>query len=188
MLFRVKKWYWCIYTWFLNACVVQAWRLYRAHHQKQYTLQLEAEEEEDAMWEEDMLNGSFLKATVDEKRRERKQEKKRRRAEVKKLIEMPLLEFTRQVVDMLFVTHTDKEKQGVSMATGRLAQPTLGQVRYDTGRHLIRMTKRRGVCKECHKRTTFRCIRCNVALHPDECFYKFHVPEEEREEPEEEAE
>lgn len=26
---RVKKWYWCLYTWFLNICMVQAWRLYR---------------------------------------------------------------------------------------------------------------------------------------------------------------
>lgn len=28
-LFRVKKWYWTIYAWFLNICMVQAWRLYR---------------------------------------------------------------------------------------------------------------------------------------------------------------
>jgi hypothetical protein len=24
---RVKKWYWCLYTWFLQLCMVQAWRL-----------------------------------------------------------------------------------------------------------------------------------------------------------------
>ncbi len=26
---RVKKWYWCLYTWFVNIYMVQAWRLYR---------------------------------------------------------------------------------------------------------------------------------------------------------------
>ncbi len=26
---RVKKWYWAVYTWFLNVSMVQAWRLYR---------------------------------------------------------------------------------------------------------------------------------------------------------------
>jgi hypothetical protein len=26
---RVRKWYWAIYTWFLNVSMVQAWRLFR---------------------------------------------------------------------------------------------------------------------------------------------------------------
>jgi hypothetical protein len=35
---RVRKWYWCIYTWFLNVSMVQAWRLYRAHKKEQHRL------------------------------------------------------------------------------------------------------------------------------------------------------
>lgn len=35
---RVRKWYWCLYTWFLNVCMVQAWRLYRAHKKEQHRL------------------------------------------------------------------------------------------------------------------------------------------------------
>jgi len=54
---------------------------------------------------------------------------------------------------------------------------SLEQIRFDNGRHLIKFTKLRGVCRECKKRTQFRCHRCNVALHP-ECFMSFHVPED----------
>ena len=35
---RVKKWYWCIYTWFLNITMVQAWRLYRAQMKERHRL------------------------------------------------------------------------------------------------------------------------------------------------------
>jgi DNA excision repair protein ERCC-6 len=35
---RVRKWYWCLYTWFLNVTMVQAWRLYRAHKRMQHRL------------------------------------------------------------------------------------------------------------------------------------------------------
>jgi DNA excision repair protein ERCC-6 len=35
---RVKKWYWCLYTWFLQLCMVQAWRLYRAHMKERHRL------------------------------------------------------------------------------------------------------------------------------------------------------
>lgn len=35
---RVRKWYWCLYIWFLNVSMVQAWRLYRAHKKEQHRL------------------------------------------------------------------------------------------------------------------------------------------------------
>jgi hypothetical protein len=35
---RVRKWYWCLYTWFLNVTMVQAGRLYRAHKKAQHRL------------------------------------------------------------------------------------------------------------------------------------------------------
>ena len=50
--------------------MVQAWRLYRAHQCDKHRKQLVLEKEEDARLEEEILNSSFLKSTVTEKRRE----------------------------------------------------------------------------------------------------------------------
>jgi hypothetical protein len=69
------------------------------------------------------------------------------------------------------------------MPTGSNSGSTIDEerkVRLKEKRH--KRTRVKGVCKECSRRTNFRCICCDVALHPDECFYLFHVPEEEREE------
>jgi hypothetical protein len=33
------------------------------------------------------------------------------------------------------------------------------------------------MCKLCRGRSTYCYIRCNVALHPELCFYKFHAPQ-----------
>lgn len=177
---RIKKWYWGIYTWHLNVSMVQAWRLFRAHHKDQHNKIKEQEREEDANWEEEMLSSNFLKANVDKERSSREKEKRRRRAEEKKLEDMPLLEFIRRVVEVTFTKHSRGMPVNRQLREAMLSPGALAEARYDNGKHLVRMTKRRGVCKECHNRTTYRCIRCDVALHPDECFYKFHVPEEER--------
>jgi len=174
----VRKWYWCIYTWFLNVCLVQAWRLFRAHLEKR-RLQMLEEMEEDARWEKEMANTSLR--VVEEGRKERQKEKRRRRTEEKKFIEMPLLEFTRQVVEMTFQKHGAGDKEVIvpqREASARLTSTTIEQVRYDSGSHLPLVSEVRGVCKVCKKRSTYRCIRCEVALHTDKCFYKWHVPEE----------
>lgn len=142
------------------------------------------EQEENAQWEQEMLDSSYLKATVDEERRVRERAAKRRRVEERKQEEIPLVEFIRQVVDLTFKKHASEPKKVVtsqSEATAMLTSTTLAVVRYDSGRHLVRITERRGVCKECNGRTFYRCCRCDVALHPDSCFYNFHVPEGERE-------
>ena len=49
---RRKKWYWGLYTWFLNVQMVQAWHLYRAtmrvrHQKQQNTVESEVEFAED---------------------------------------------------------------------------------------------------------------------------------------------
>jgi len=178
---RVRKWYWAIYTWFLNVCMVQAWRLFRAFHKEKSKLQQQKEKEEDARWEEEMEDSNLPRATVEEDRKERMKEKRRRRAEEKKLVEMPLLEFTRQVVDLTFWKHGAGENEVTSQraATARLTATTLAEVRFDSGRHLPLVAEVRGVCRVCKKRSTYRCTRCDVALHTDLCFYKWHVPENE---------
>lgn len=187
---RVKKWYWCIYTWYLNVCMVQAWRLYRAHWRERSRLVQEQEKVEEAEWEREMLDSSFLKATIDQNRRERQRERRKKRAEEKKVHDIPLLDFTRQVVDLTMKKHAAEANKVIGpqseasvpavnlIASNKpLFRSTLEVVRYDNGRHLVRKTSIKGVCQQCHKRSLYRCIRCQVALHPEECFYRFHVPE-----------
>ena len=137
------------------------------------------EEKEDAKWEEEIRRNNILKHTVDEERKKRIKEKRKWRAEKKKLDSISLLEFIRQVVDLIFKKHTD-ERNVPATSDILLTPATLTEVRYDSGQHLIKMTGRRGVCKECKQRTTFRCVRSNVALHANHCFYNFHTMEEDR--------
>jgi hypothetical protein len=172
---RIKKWYWCIYAWFLNICMVQAWRLYRAHMKARHQLMQVAAQ----LQEEEVLD--------DSEKRDRESARKRRRTEERKLEEISLLEFTRQVVVVTIKKHGGGE--GVEepvpfqhhVASSRLAPAELEAIRYDRIGHLITkpVPSVSGVCKVCKKRSRFRCVRCKVCLHP-ECFINFHVREEER--------
>jgi hypothetical protein len=132
-----------------------------------------------------MPTGSNSGSTIDEERKVRLKEKRHKRTEERKLEDISLVEFTRQVVEPTFSKHAAFEKELIisqKEANTKLTTIALAEVRYDSGRHLSRKRAVKGVCKECSRRTNFRCICCDVALHPDECFYLFHVPEEEREE------
>ena len=201
---RTKKWYWPLVAWFLNIIMVQAWRLYRAHKKQEALLVQERDNEELEAWEKVMQeSGVYSKAEISARKKEKKKDHKKRRNEEKKHSEMPLLEFIRQVVEITVSKHTESKQPiitqreateqlgpvaaaGIS-GTGRLSTFALETIRYDSGRHLPKLTKVKGVCKECkltyniEKRSLFRCVRCKVALHP-ECFYNFHTPLEEREE------
>jgi hypothetical protein len=77
-------------------------------------------------------------------------------------------------IDILFTKHSDPHKTIVAQQEAILQASTLAEVRFDNGRHLVRMTETRGVCKQCKDRSKCRCICCNVALHPEQCFYMFH--------------
>lgn len=204
---RCKKWYWSIYAWFLNIIMVQAWRLFRAHKRQQHKLVQEKEKEDDEVWErrmDRMEDSVYSKTEINSMRKVREKEKKQRRAEERKTGDIPLLEFTRQVVEVTFKKHAVprdtpiiSQRQASAQlgpvafdltTGGKLTATTLETVRYDSGRHLPMKTTIQGVCKECtnsktvkQKRSFFRCTRCNVALHA-ECFLPFHVPENEREE------
>jgi hypothetical protein len=116
---------------------------------------------------------------MDDERREQSRARKRRRTDEKKLEEISLLDFTRQVVELTVKKHSETYEVAIPQRDvgSSLTSSSLQDVRHDQGRHLIKFTDLRGVCKHCKKRTQFRCDRCNVALHP-ECFYNFHMPEE----------
>jgi hypothetical protein len=120
---RVKKWYWPICTWYLNISMVQAWRLYRAHMAERFRHEEEAQAE------------AQEKASFCERKEMELVWKKKRLAERKRL-EIPLLEFTRQVVDSLFRKHSDPNKTIVPQNEAILPDSTLSEVRFDSGRHL----------------------------------------------------
>ncbi len=77
---RVKKWYWALYTWFLNIAMVQAWRLYRAHMAKQHRKAIMEEKMQDEEFEKEMAEGDYTKVTIDRRRKEREKQSKQRRA------------------------------------------------------------------------------------------------------------
>jgi hypothetical protein len=118
---------------------------------------------------------------------ERESARKRRRTEERKLEEIPLLEFTRQMVVITIKKHDGGE--GVEepvpvqhhVASSWLVLAELEAIRYGRIDHLITkpVPHVSGVCKVCKKGRRFRCICCKVCLHP-ECFIDFHVHEEER--------
>jgi hypothetical protein len=127
---------------------------------------------EDEAWEERMKDQP--KRAVDHLREARELKRKETEKERKKLEEIPLLEFIRQTVELMVVTHSDSfsNTSWQTQAT-RLTPQNLKVVRYDNGRHLIYKSQLHGVCKACKNRSLYRCDRCEVALHPD-CFYGFH--------------
>jgi len=153
---RVRKWYWCFYTWFLGVQMVQAWRHYRAHMKEQHK-----------------------HVHVDE---ETKEEMKKRKAAERKIENIPLLDFTRQVVELTVMKHSDTYDMAIPQreVVTSVSKVAKEEIRLDEGNHLIMVTELRGVCRKCKNRTTFRCARCDVALHPT-CFYYYHRPQEEPE-------
>jgi len=154
--------------------MVQAWKLYKATTKQRNTVLQEKRKLENLEWEAEQISKGFSKAAVVKVLKDRQREQKLLEKEEKKQEDIGQLEFIRQVVEVLFKRHA-KVKQVPTKA--RMSSASLKAIRFDTGKHLIYLTKIAGVCKECKGRTKFRCKRCSVALHA-ECFYKFHGGEE----------
>ena len=164
------------FFWFLNICMVQAWRLYRCHMKERLRLLQLQQEVDNRSWKERMEERGFDKSAIIKTMKEREQQQKTSRHEEKKKEEIPLLEFTRQVVELTMKEHGRYgEKVVRSRSHSRSAQAA---VRFDNGRHLIILTTNpviTGVYQACKKRTQYRCERCDVALHP-QCFFEYHEP------------
>lgn len=174
---RIRKWYWPMYSWFLGVNMVQAWRLFRATMTRRHATLQQEQVEVNLAWEEKKLAEGMTRAAVEKAKKEREKEQNARKAEQKKLEEMGQLEFIRQVVEVTLKKHASAKRK-LAQAP-RLSAAALQAVRFDNGKHLIHLTQVAGVCKECKGRTKFRCKRCDVALHAEHCFYKYHGGEDE---------
>jgi hypothetical protein len=78
---HIKKWYWFIYSWFLNICMVQAWHLYMVNMKTRH---------------QQLKVADWVEERGDSKKRDRESVRKRRRTE-ERMLEIPLLQFTRHV-------------------------------------------------------------------------------------------
>lgn len=173
---RNRKWYWGIYTWFLNVLMVQAWRLYQSTMRARHVLLLEEQLRKDEELEQHLETSSLQRTQKDVWRREHEERNLQARKAWKKLEEKPLLEFIRECVEVMLHKHSNiNQAIKVREPAGRLSNATAEFVRYDlTISHLVVDTSIKGVCQKCKKRSNYRCETCNVALHPG-CFKGYHT-------------
>ena len=171
---RQTKWYWGMYTWFLNVQMVQAWRLYR-HTYKERHLQIrEREKCEDQELEASAMS-NVEKTNI---KKEREEVRRVKRKEEKKKEEVGLLAFTRDSVELLVLRHGEARHMPAKAA--RASVGSREAIRFDHSTiHCVIRTEIKGVCNHCmnelnqQKRSFYRCKTCNVALHPD-CFEAYH--------------
>ena len=153
---RLQKWYWAIYTWFLNAQMVQAWRLFRATVKSRNQQGLEEEKAANMVFEESLVGVRVLQQNA--MRKEREEEMKRKRKEEKKREEISLLNFIREVVEITIDKHSDIHKDARQPGT-RLSSTAQKVVRFDMKRpHLIVKTAVTGRCQQCGKRSLYRGV------------------------------
>lgn len=155
---RIRKWYWAIYTWFLNAQMVQAWRMFRFIMKLRSQKALEEEKEADVEFEERMEGLPGLQKITN--RKEREELNKKRKREEKKKEEMPLLEFVRQVVELTLDRHSDVNRNiPARLGAARLSSSSKEVVRLDMSRpHMIVRSTITGRCKLCSKRSYYRGV------------------------------
>lgn len=89
-----------------------------------------------------------------------------------------LLSFTRDVVSSYFLMKNSSASKTSSAATPRSSLAVVKRVpdaiRLDGTGHLIDKQNKQTRCGLCHKNTTMKCIKCNVALH-SKCSIIFHT-------------
>jgi DNA excision repair protein ERCC-6 len=84
---------------------------------------------------------------------------------------MDFLEFRRRVVCNYLVTHGHPPGPG---RRGRNSQKRNIGSRYDGMNHVLVKQGKQTRYAECHKNTTFRCEKCDVALHV-KCSVEYHT-------------
>lgn len=81
------------------------------------------------------------------------------------------LSFRRSISVELLETHKRTTRRGPSKAPKNQHEHS----RYDGRGHLVVYCENQRRCALCHKRANFMCHKCQVALHPKECFFKYHT-------------
>lgn len=81
------------------------------------------------------------------------------------------LSFRRAIATELLETYKRTTKRGPS----KYPQNHREHSRYDRIDHLVIYQEKQCRCALCHKKVNFRCAKCDVGLHPKECFLLYHT-------------
>ncbi|CAH1381940.1 unnamed protein product [Tenebrio molitor] len=84
---------------------------------------------------------------------------------------LDLLEFRRSVATELLESHKRTTKRGPSKSSKNLHEFS----RYDRLDHLVTYQQNQRRCAVCHKKANFVCHKCDVRLHPKDCFVNYHT-------------
>jgi hypothetical protein len=84
---------------------------------------------------------------------------------------LDLLEFRRSVATELLESHKRTTKRGPSKSSKNLHEFS----RYDRLDHLVTYQQNQRRCAVCHKKANFVCHKCDVGLHPKDCFVNYQT-------------
>lgn len=84
---------------------------------------------------------------------------------------MDQLAFRRTIAQGILETH----KKPTTYQTGKYSKTLHQSSRFDRIDHLIIYNEKQVKCRFCTKKVNFICSKCNVGLHPKECFYLYHI-------------
>ncbi|KAJ4433517.1 hypothetical protein ANN_15826 [Periplaneta americana] len=85
----------------------------------------------------------------------------------------PLLEFIRRIT--LVTLSTPKLSSPRTSVLPKKPSLIPTELRYDGKSHLVQFQDTQRHCGLCKKSAKYNCIKCKVALHPKDCFLKFHT-------------
>lgn len=86
-----------------------------------------------------------------------------------------LLGFKRDIVDVYSRRFSMRETVGRPVGkVVELDRRVKPEVRHDGLDHLIAYADKQRVCPVCRKKANFVCMKCDIGLHPKECFVAFH--------------
>ncbi|KAK1171474.1 piggyBac transposable element-derived protein 3-like [Acipenser oxyrinchus oxyrinchus] len=98
-----------------------------------------------------------------------------RRSPAHKTKTLSLLDFRREVVKTYILSYASRPAIGRQMGKPQLLDKRVPlSVRRDGKEHLVDAIEKPRRCATCNKNTMYKCIKCEVGLHPRFCFRLFH--------------
>lgn len=86
---------------------------------------------------------------------------------------LDFLAFRREVCKVYFMRGPKRQAGRPYRYTGAIDKRVPCDVRYDNQGHMITVNPTQRRCALCKRKTTRKCVKCNVGLH-DKCFVQFH--------------
>lgn len=87
---------------------------------------------------------------------------------------VPLLQFTRELVRSLLAENLQQKFHSISSKRPG-PRPSNSSIQFDGMGHLIIYNPTQRKCALCKKCTKYICEKCNIGLHPKDCFKNYHI-------------